>query len=1390
MENKMIRQKDRHSRLFKTIVMGMVCLFLANQLTWANTNALNPTGIQNPKTEAAAADMLHQQLADKNRIKKSPYFLKATPSVQKKKSITVLLIAPPLGLESLSDDLTKSTSPAALYTFPQGLGSIASCLSDKEFLSKAIQNGEFTNPEEYPDINFRILDLQSALGRQGFDLRQYLLDLKPDVVGVGAMSTEITIAGEIADITAETLPDTLRIIGGPHCTAEPKDTLKRTKYQVAIMGDGEETLANVLVPLICEGRVDLSTIHNLAYEAEDGSVFENEKRDPLVDINDYAFVSHSWADTVYDGAGSITEGSPPRFKTASIFAARMCPLKCRNCAVPHLSPYRRRSPKNVVEELKFMQSQGIAGVAVRDDTFVIDKKWVNELIDEYEKAGLRGKLSLYALNVYPGLLDRKTLKRLMEVCGCERIVMGVESGDEEVLKTLNRAGTLEKARETTKLCHEEKIPILHYYMTGLPDQTWQSAYRSWQFIKETDPDIIGVHMFRPVPGSDLAIQYANMPEEERPVKHTEYDKYGFPRFNEGFTETTKLSNAEVNYMTELFKRLSTEKKRSIPWLSTGRSSAELNLMAATMDNLILSLNNEERLEVWKDSHDMTSRYIDMSLTLGQPLFENEGRSGDIDGFLSKARFANGYDVMRRLREKARAVPEWMLILCTMWEATGKTFNTVRFDDSLNESDMETLRTTLDNTLLEKVIESVKDGQQGNSFEALGLRFSVTEEGQELLISRPIRTQLAEKKPLEGPNKPHDGGNPGGADAPFSQKVQQFSQIWLEFIQHATAFVFSANIDLSRNESIARCIATIFWDEIEQFIRDEGFSTLEEFREALRGPDTLIQIRFAKFMYSMAGTESSFMRYKEQYEGFGELVREYIKEHKSYPPVGLFAPGTYQEPITLAIIMETIGREEGLGELPQDCFVVSGTMSNDADSALLNKISSGELIYDPEDINNLPKEMVDRYFEKTERGFRPIERMAELVLPKSFTPLHMFAHAKLDGKNGYFKFVFLNNVIQYVHDAGPGATRGMLNVVNGMMREDGVLFAAAPSLHLAYVEELFAEHPRLQGIAAFVKRSDNKNVAGTGDAGGIYRGGLSLEAVNDALAAGDKGFLTLVRYGVLVRNAITEDEDTYRSFYDILKELEVDSEIAKAVRALIDKEAKEILIEDQNDPDNTADNFGYDVATYSSLMSYANYNPQAAFVISAKDLFRDVGAREVLDWLTGQKIHSGPLQGRPRFIVVVDAEDEAEAKAVEELNLPGVPKTRIKLTEGDESAIEKTKRILKGLHMDGVDYERMCVIRESQKKSLDAAKKFKDELEKLDLNVWVAAMPEGLTYEMDDERIVSIHRIFHQVLEKIGQKEKGQPIAFPLGGVVIENPTTGLQELNHQFKEAIRLLKKA
>jgi anaerobic magnesium-protoporphyrin IX monomethyl ester cyclase len=191
------------------------------------------------------------------------------------------------------------------------------------------------------------------------------------------------------------------------------------------------------------------------------------------------------------------------FPNIQIISGRGCPNFCHFCPwTENLTgrKYRHRSIANVLDEVTWIEEKlpKVKQFFFEDDAFTISKKFVIDFCEGYKKRKLRipwGAQSRVGI-------DLETMVA-MKSSNCRFIDTGCESGNDDILKNVQKGITVEDIRKCFKNAKRAKLSVHGNWIVGLPGETKQTVKNTWNLIKEVKPDAITVAIATPHSGTKL-----------------------------------------------------------------------------------------------------------------------------------------------------------------------------------------------------------------------------------------------------------------------------------------------------------------------------------------------------------------------------------------------------------------------------------------------------------------------------------------------------------------------------------------------------------------------------------------------------------------------------------------------------------------------------------------------------------------------------------------------------------------------------------------------------------------------------------------------------------------------------------------------------------------------
>jgi hopanoid biosynthesis associated radical SAM protein HpnJ len=242
-------------------------------------------------------------------------------------------------------------------------------------------------------------------------------------------------------------------------------------------------------------------INGLSYRRKDGSVHHTPDRELLEDLDALPSVFQVYQRDLTIENYFVGYLLHPY---VSFYTGRGCPARCTFCLWPQTiggHKYRVKSPGAVIRELEQGKSlfPQVREWFLDDDTFTAEPTRAVEISKGLHRLGLTWSCNARA-NV-----DYETLREFRNN-GLRLLVVGFESGNQEILNRARKGITLQRARQFMKDCHELGIKVHGTFIMGLPIETRETIEETIRFAQELDPYSIQVSIAAPFQGTELYTQ--------------------------------------------------------------------------------------------------------------------------------------------------------------------------------------------------------------------------------------------------------------------------------------------------------------------------------------------------------------------------------------------------------------------------------------------------------------------------------------------------------------------------------------------------------------------------------------------------------------------------------------------------------------------------------------------------------------------------------------------------------------------------------------------------------------------------------------------------------------------------------------------------------------------
>lgn len=335
----------------------------------------------------------------------------------------------------------------------------------------------------------KVLDMQ--VERLGYgDLGKVLSKIKPDLVGIQTLTFTLVDVIKTASIIKDYSSDIPVVLGGPHVTVYPYESLSLKDVDYVLMGEADFTFLKLVENI--QNPDELKKIGGAGFK-HNGKAYVNTDFEFIADLDTLPFPDRRMVP--YEKYYSLLSRN---FPITTMMTSRGCPYRCIYCERLG-KKFRAISAKLVCDEIEDCLKLGIKEIFIHDDTFTVDKKRVFDICSEIEERHLK---FCWDMRGRVDTVNYELLKAIKK-CGCNRVSFGVESGSTEILKNLRKGITLEQVEEAFRMCKELGIEILADFMIGSPGETRAHIEQTIKFAKKLKPDYVQFSVTTPYPGTEL-----------------------------------------------------------------------------------------------------------------------------------------------------------------------------------------------------------------------------------------------------------------------------------------------------------------------------------------------------------------------------------------------------------------------------------------------------------------------------------------------------------------------------------------------------------------------------------------------------------------------------------------------------------------------------------------------------------------------------------------------------------------------------------------------------------------------------------------------------------------------------------------------------------------------
>lgn len=393
---------------------------------------------------------------------------------------------------------------------PVNISALSAVLKRKGFEVKLFDTTYYRTEKECGDqVRVEHLQLRSFdLSKYGIrykdtdvfaDFRSIALDYRPDIIGLSVVDDTfklgIALLEKIRDLGIPT------IVGGVRAVLSPEEVIRNDAVDMVCIGEGENSFVE-----LCEkmhSKADYTGVEGVWFK--EGSRVIRNPLCGLTDLDTLPYLDFS----IYEKERFYRPMQGKVYKMLPVELSRGCPFSCTYCAAPALKTryksagmyYRKKRIENVIEEIKFYKERyGLEYVYFTSETFLsLNREEFSAFVSLYPN---KVKLPFW-FQTRPETIKEERIRMLEEI-GCDRITIGIESGNERIRReVLKRNISNDSIIRAFEIMARSSIPVSVNNIIGIPDETREDVFDTIELNRTIKADSITACIFTPYRGTQL-----------------------------------------------------------------------------------------------------------------------------------------------------------------------------------------------------------------------------------------------------------------------------------------------------------------------------------------------------------------------------------------------------------------------------------------------------------------------------------------------------------------------------------------------------------------------------------------------------------------------------------------------------------------------------------------------------------------------------------------------------------------------------------------------------------------------------------------------------------------------------------------------------------------------
>lgn len=323
-----------------------------------------------------------------------------------------------------------------------------------------------------------------------------------DVVGITSTTSQFKKALRLAEAAHE--QGKLVIMGGPHPTSSPHETLESGYVDYVVRSEGEATAVELLSGIEqANGNFVPSKVLGISWlDKETGTVVNNPARPFIWDLDSLPYPARDLGGDVFHYRNQGIDGHV----SPTMITTRGCPYGCSFCDVHVLAgkKWRARSPKSVADEIEYLVTEyGAEDIRIMDDIINHDNEELHKLLDAIVERNFN--ITFWVMGRADMLLKDPSTAHKMAKAGVRTMFIGIETPSKRLLKTYHKGGkaSADTSAAAVDLLKQHDIETFGGFIIGEPSESEKEISETIDYAKFINPATAQFSILTPYPGTEV-----------------------------------------------------------------------------------------------------------------------------------------------------------------------------------------------------------------------------------------------------------------------------------------------------------------------------------------------------------------------------------------------------------------------------------------------------------------------------------------------------------------------------------------------------------------------------------------------------------------------------------------------------------------------------------------------------------------------------------------------------------------------------------------------------------------------------------------------------------------------------------------------------------------------